>query len=51
MIGLILNNNNGILQIALLDHKKEIFLIGDDRKNAGTSCMVGIDCYGEYYLY
>lgn len=50
MIGLILNNNNGILQIALLDHKKEIFLIGDDR-NVGTSCMVGIDASGEYYLY
>lgn len=25
MIGLILNNNNGILQIALLEDRKEIF--------------------------
>ena len=50
MIGLILNNNNGILQIALLEDRKEIFLIGDDR-NVGTSCIVGIDINGEYYLY
>lgn len=50
MIGLILNNNNGILQIALLEDRKEIFLIGDDR-NVGTSYIVGIDNNGEYYLY